>query len=230
MKLAKISIALIILFFRLDYCSSDVLQVTNLDRYAAMVNSEVILESQIQIERMMTQLYPGVIIEEIGKLTDQEILNRLINRLLLLNEARRFTQVSATEVDEKLNSIKTRVPETRLDSIINFAGINKDELFIRIRNQILIEKYIDYRIRSFIQIQPKEVDKYLNDHATELNLTGIAPDSESYQKIKQLAALDIREKAINKRLEDLLQKLRSEAEIRYFKTETQMKFSGNVRF
>ncbi len=104
---------------------------------------------------------------------NSEDLNRalqlLINQRMFALEAERLPRAAPTdtEINSAITEVLGRFPstaefESRLRSV-GFASV-KDDNFVRIMTQrVAIEKYLDFRFRSFIVITPDDEAKYYGD-------------------------------------------------------------------
>ena len=102
-----------------------------------------------------------------------EDLNRAlqlqINQRLFALEAERVPRAAPTQedVDAKIKDILAQFPSTidfvkRLNTV-GFGSIDDDN-FQRIMSQrVAIEKYLDFRFRSFVVITPNDEEKYYNE-------------------------------------------------------------------
>jgi hypothetical protein len=97
------------------------------------------------------------------------VLNLLINQHLIIQEAEKLPTIAPTdeEVRAAIDNLVRRFPsaadfERRLRSV-GFSS-KDDEQFRRIIEQrVEIEKYLDFRFRSFVVITPQEVADYYRD-------------------------------------------------------------------
>ena len=102
-----------------------------------------------------------------------EDLNRalqlLINQRLFALEAQRVPRAAPlqTEIDAEIKRVLTRFPSTaEFEKRLRIVGFDsvKDENFERIMAQrVAIEKYLDFRFRSFVVITPADEEKYYRD-------------------------------------------------------------------
>lgn len=97
-----------------------------LDRVVAIVNEEVILFSEFRDTFKKA-------IEADSKKTDVDVLNEMIDRLLLLEQAKQFG----------------------LKNTAHFKTLQD--------NDAIIEEYINRRIKPFIRITEKEINSYYNE-------------------------------------------------------------------
>ena len=101
-----------------------------------------------------------------------EILNRalrlLLDQRLILQEAERLPSIAPTdaEIRAAIEAIAKRFPagefERRLRRV-GFSSVEDDRLIEIIRQRVAIEKYLDFRFRSFTVVSPEEVANYYRD-------------------------------------------------------------------
>src|SRR2546423_3216977 len=102
-----------------------------------------------------------------------EELNRalqlIINQRLIVQEAEKLPPIAPTdeEVKAALNDLVKKFPspaefEQRLRSV-GFSSISDENLREIIRQRVAIEKYLDFRFRSFTVVTPQEVADYYRD-------------------------------------------------------------------
>jgi len=96
-------------------------------------------------------------------------LNLLINQRIFALEAERIPRdpPSEKEVADEINRILAQFPsaaefERRLRAV-GFQSVRDDNFERLITKRVAIEKYLDFRFRSFIVNTPEEVDRYYNN-------------------------------------------------------------------
>ncbi len=194
-----------------------------LDGFAAIVNGKVILESDISFEISLMDIENK---PEKKELFDRkEVLEKLIDRDLLLDQARRFTlkTISVKELNERIN---------RMDNVFGGAegrerflkqnGI--DELFWRIyiHNRMILENYIEQRFRTFARVTREQEDQFILNHIEELEL---APEMEPGKAVpedhhlRKIIRVLLSERIVQERINEFLKELRSSAIIVYSQDE-----------
>jgi hypothetical protein len=137
----------------------------------AIVNDEVILLSEFK-KAFQAAVNSGT------KKTKREILNEMINRILLLEEAKRF------RLGDSVLSQET--PE---------------------RNDMIINEYIERRIKAFIRIPFEELESY---YLKNKELFG---NKEFYEVRNEIEESLIKEK-LNKKLLEHIKELRKKSYVR----------------
>jgi hypothetical protein len=190
-----------------------------LDGFAVIVNGRVILDSEVTFEIALTMLKKD---PEIQSVPDRKaVLEKLIDRELLLDEARRFVPGSVTDkelaerierTDRVFNGMENRVAFCRANGV--------DETFWRgyVRNQVLLEKYIEQRFRTFVRVTRDQENQYISDHRSEL---GLEPDADPEEAVptghplRSVIQSLLAEQAVQERIADFLKDLRTSANLSY---------------
>jgi hypothetical protein len=145
-----------------------------LDRVVAVVNSQAILASDVDLEIRLSVLEPGS--EPAGALTPMRVLDQLIGRALIQQQMRQEEPHAEAppqpEVDSRLKEIRKEVPACVHENCTSDEGWKaflaahrltqqNVEAWLRVRLRIL--GFIEQRFRQGIRIQPQEVAAYYHD-------------------------------------------------------------------
>ncbi|MEO6587794.1 MAG: hypothetical protein ABIP06_00575 [Pyrinomonadaceae bacterium] len=97
------------------------------------------------------------------------VLQLLINQRLFALEAKRLpgAEITEAEIQEKIKDVLAQFPSTaefeRRLRLVGFDSV-RDENFLEImRQRVAIDKYLDFRFRSFIVITQEDEMKYYRD-------------------------------------------------------------------
>lgn len=138
-----------------------------INRIAAVVNDEVITEADVDAYLGTLQeedrMPPGG--PESGGMR-QAVLRRLIEQRVILHEARREGLViDADELAKRLDDIRQRFEsEEAFRQSLEEAQLPLERLKEQIRDQAMVERLIDAKVRATITVSPQEVAKELGDH------------------------------------------------------------------
>lgn len=179
-----------------------------LDRIEATVGDRVITKSEVDRAVEVESLQEGAKAKS-GPELRKEALDTMIDRMLLLEEARKFNivTVSQDEVDKAYESIKEGFPsEMEFEKALTKDEITPEELKDNLRDQILAAKYVNRRIRFFIRAGLDEQKKYYEDNKDKF---GGKSFDDVHDEIYNLLV----EKETDKKLEEYLKELRSKAKI-----------------
>jgi hypothetical protein len=94
------------------------------------------------------------------------VLNLLINQRLIFQEAEKLPAVAPTdrEVEDALKVLYNLFPSRAAFQLrVEKVGLSSDQLREIVRQRLVIDKYLDFRFRSFVVITPQEVADYYRD-------------------------------------------------------------------
>ncbi len=140
-----------------------------LDRVVAVVNGELVLESDVDEEQRMVALQPFR--DPTGKFSRDQAIERLIDRTLILQQAKLQAEAPITdvEVNAELQALRKGIPackEYQCETDAGWQRFLKDngftdaELRTRWRERMEVLRYIELRFRMGIQITPQEIKTY----------------------------------------------------------------------
>jgi hypothetical protein len=136
----------------------------------ATVNSGGVRPSLITYSDLLWQLalQPDTPIE--NPTTEQLVraLNLVISQRLILQEAEKLPAIEPTkkEIDDRLKEfIKLFPTQEEFYQRLARAGLYSDSEQLKeiVRQRLIIEKYLDFRFRSFTVVTQKEVEDYYRD-------------------------------------------------------------------
>ncbi len=138
------------------------------NRIVAIVNDAVITHADVAEEVngvLAEQDTPTLGSQDAGRL-QQAVLDRLIDRQLLLQEAKRVgVTLGSDEVIQRLELIRQRFgSEEAFQQSLRESQTSEEELKEHIRDQLLVQKLIEAKIRSTIVVSPQEVATALEQH------------------------------------------------------------------
>ncbi|MHB8173719.1 MAG: SurA N-terminal domain-containing protein [Nitrospirota bacterium] len=177
-----------------------------LDKIEAVVNDHVITKSDVDraVEVEKTKGTP-----EANRLAREKALDSLIDQALLIDEARKFNLATVTpeEVEEAFKQIRAKYPDEKaFEAALEKDEITRAELKNNLRDQILVVKYVDRRIRAFVRVTPDEEKKYYERHEKDFAAKSF---TEAEPDIKRL----LTERETNRKLDEYLRDLKSKADI-----------------
>ena len=137
------------------------------DKMVATVNGGVRIEL-ITYSDILWQLalQPDTPLANPGSETLNLALGRLIEQRLILQEADRLPTIAPTdaEIEAMLNQLVKQFPsQAEFQQRMARVGLNSEQLREIVRQRLTIEKYLDFRFRSFTIISQKEVNDYYNE-------------------------------------------------------------------
>jgi hypothetical protein len=141
------------------------------DRTVATVDDNVGQPELITYSDLLWQLalQPNVAISPPSSEDLNRALQLLINQRLIALEAERLPRSEPTdaEIDAKIKDVLANFPSTaEFEKRLRIVGFDsvKDDNFVRMMAQrVKIEKYLDFRFRSFVVITPENEAAYYRD-------------------------------------------------------------------
>jgi hypothetical protein len=138
--------------------SADPLQSTRVvDRIVARIEGDIILQSQVRELGAFQQLVDG------HAESDDKLLQELIEQWIVETEATasHFPQPAKSEVDRELLRINQQFPSPeKYASHLNELGLSSDQVRELLTRQIYVERYVDYKFRPTVQVEPADIDVY----------------------------------------------------------------------
>ena len=179
-----------------------------LDRVVAVVNDDVILESDVDEERRFEEIQPYRRVT--GDNTRERVLERLVDRALILQQAALEPEdaVSDKDLDEQLTTLRKDIPDCKLQyhcetddgwkKFLSAHGFTEEEFRERWRLRMELLKFIEVRFRNGIKISDAEIKEfyekrmlpeYAKRNVTPPQLDTIRKRIEEVQLQQQVGAL-----------------------------------------
>ena len=132
------------------------------DRIVARIEDDIILQSQVRELGAVQQLIDG------RAESDDKLLEELIEQWVVETEATasHFPQPAQSEVDRELLRLQGNFASPEKYAVrLNELGLSPAQVARLLGRQIYVERYLDYKFRPSVQIDPPEIDTY---YKTEL--------------------------------------------------------------
>jgi peptidyl-prolyl cis-trans isomerase SurA len=140
-----------------------------IDRVVAIVNGDLILDSDVDEERRFTAFQPYR--DPNGDFSRDNAIERLINRDLILQQIKLQPAANVPDADVKkeLDVVRKSIPECKQYGCETDAGWTKflaahgfteTELMARWRTRMEVLQFIEERFRMGIRIQPADIKDY----------------------------------------------------------------------
>jgi parvulin-like peptidyl-prolyl isomerase len=127
------------------------------DRIVARIEGDIILQSQVRELGAFQELIEG------HAESDDKLLEELIEQWVVETEATaaHFPQAVQSEVDRELARLMGQFsnPE-KYASRVSELGLSAAQVRRLLSRQIYDERYIDYKFRPSVQVQPADIDAY----------------------------------------------------------------------
>jgi peptidyl-prolyl cis-trans isomerase SurA len=193
-----------------------------LDRVIAVINGDVLLQSDVNEELRFAALEPFSVSP--GTDTLMRAGRRLANRTLILQQMRQQElgiKVTDEEVEKALTDLRAHLPKCRQYNCVTEEGwkaflaandLTEQEVFNHWKRRLAILKFIDIRFRSGIRISNEEIDSYYQKSIVpvfERQKEKPPPLSEISQRIQEI----LLQQHVNGLLQDWLNSLRDEGSV-----------------
>jgi len=196
------------------------------DRVIAVVNSDLILESDVQEELRFAAFEP---FRDRSHYTREQAVERLIDRDLILQQAKQQAEdaVTPAEVQTQLDELRKDIPACKqfhcetADGWAKFAaaqGFTVEEVNKRWQQRMETLKFVELRFRMGIRIEPADiktfydktlVPEYTRQHATPPKIDAV---SDRIQEV-------LLEQRVTSLLDDWLKSLRAQGSVRIIKPD-----------
>lgn len=138
------------------------------DKMVATVNSGAPQPDLITYSDLIWQiaLQPNAPVDHPSSEVLNGTLQTIINQRLILQEAEKLPTINPTdaEITTELNALIKLFPsQGDFMERVQRVGLTSEQLREIIRQRVAIDKYLDFRFRSFTVVTPKEVSDYYRD-------------------------------------------------------------------
>jgi hypothetical protein len=127
------------------------------DRIVAHIEGDIILQSQVRELGAFQQLIDG------HAESDDKLLDELIEQWVVETEATasHFPQPAQSEMERELTRLRQQFanPE-KYASRLNELGLSAAQVRQLLSRQIYVERYLDYKFRPSVQVEPAEIQAY----------------------------------------------------------------------
>ncbi len=197
-----------VLFFFSLFLQASVLQAELVDRIVAAVNSEVITWSDLQHAVGFNAAFAGG--ARSGKNIQAETLGGLINRRLLIQEARRlkFADVTEQDIGAEVDKLRKRLgSEKAFAGFLAGLGMTEEQLGRMLGERLLVERFIEKKIGLFVRVNREEAQKYYDEHPGEFQ-------GKRFQEVHKAISAALSEQKLDRQLVKYLGELKNRADIR----------------
>lgn len=176
--------------------------IQNLDKVVAVVNDDVITERELQKRIGFLKIEASHALMPPENILRNQVLNVMIDQLIALQAATRAgVDVDSEEVNQAIDSLLKRnhLSKTMLEKLLYEQNLNMHDYHAMVRNELVIQQFLQREVGSRITIPKEEVDKYLHslaydhNHITEYLLSDILislpdiPSSDAVQSANEKA-------------------------------------------
>jgi hypothetical protein len=195
-----------------------------LDRVVAIVNGDLILESDVDAEERFAAFQP---FSEPKPVSREELVDRLIDRSVILQQMALQPQMPIPDVrvDGELTTLRKSIPKCAAyhcetdagwEKFVADQGFTMDELRERWRQRMQVLEFIEYRFRMGIRIEQADIDDYYKNTMVPVYASEkVTPPAEATiaDRIQEI----LLQQQVNKLLDDWLTALRAQGSVRIMK-------------
>ncbi|MDR3744922.1 MAG: SurA N-terminal domain-containing protein [Acidobacteriaceae bacterium] len=194
-----------------------------MDRVVAVVNGDLILQSDLDEETRMAAFQP---FDDRTPATQEKLIERLIDRTLILQQIRQQPQVAINEaqLDAELAALRKNIPQcvayhcatdAGWEKFVEAQGFTLAELRDRWRQRMQVLRFVEERFRMGIRISQPEIDAYYAKLITEYRAEKVTPPAEDTiaDRIQEI----LLQQQVDRLLDDWLTSLRAEGSVKIVK-------------
>jgi peptidyl-prolyl cis-trans isomerase SurA len=199
-------------------------QQVTLDRVVAIVNGDLILESDVDAEERFAAFQP---FSEPKPVTEDQLNERLIDRTLIQQQMALQPEapIPDAEVDAELRTLRKAIPKCAAyhcetdagwKKFIEDRGFTVEEVQDRWRRRMEVLRFIEDRFRMGIRIMPADVDAYYKTTMLpmyEKEKAPAPPEATIADRIQEI----LLQQRVDSLLEDWLNALRAQGSVRVLK-------------
>ncbi len=201
-----------ILLLALLPCAAEVV-----DRIVAVVNKQVILQSELEQTLHVEFLLQGKPLNKVTGPEQQTVLEQLIDRDLLEQQSMHpeLLNPTAEELAAHMREVRAQLGATdneRWQALLASYGVTEQDVEEQVSSQLRILKFVDRRFRALAQIDRTAINAYYQEKLLpqlRKQNAPLPPLNEVAPKIEKILA----EQRIDELLSSWLQTLRSQSHI-----------------
>ena len=195
-------------FFVALLCIPALAQAERIDHIVAAVNNDIITSLDLEQAVSINEALSGPA-QDRNKLM-KETRDGLVNRLLLLQEARRlkFVELSEQDTRSQVEAFKKRLgsPEA-FAAFLSSSRMTSRDLERMLGDRLVVERFIEKKIGLYVRVGREEAQRYFDSHVAQYK----GKDFPEVQK--QITSILVGQE-LDKQVEKYLADLRSAASIR----------------
>ena len=188
------------------------------DRMVAVVNRQVILQSELEQAARIEFLLQGRSLDQLNQAEMQAVLDRMIDQALLEQQILNTPMLdpSPEEIAARIHEVRAQIPGATDDqawrSMLVTYGVTEEDVEKQIATQLRILRFIDLRFRSLAHVDRASIFNYYTDKLLpELRKQG-APEPPLNQVSDKIEKV-LTEQRIDELLNSWLQTLRTQVHI-----------------
>jgi len=141
---------------------------------------------------------------------ESETLDGLINRRLLVQEARRlrFVEVSDQDISSERDKLAQRFGSQRaFTDFLSEQSMTEQELSRMLGEQLLVERFVEKKVGLFVRVSREQAQKFFDEQAARF-------PGKRFQDVQKIIYGLLTQQKIEQQLDQYVAELRSKADIR----------------
>lgn len=190
---------------------------TVVEEIVARVNNQIITRSQYQHEQQQLTdeakqdpTRPDKLLAD----NQKDVLRGLIDRQLLLEKGKQLGITADTDLIKRLDDIRKQMNLKSMDELEKAAesqGVSFEDFKQNMRTEIITQQVIQHEVSPHINVTSEEVQKFYNDHKSELSHPEAVKLSEILISTEQAGDDQAKIDAAKAKADDLLKQIRGGA-------------------
>ena len=148
------------------------------DRVLAKVGERLITLSDVRMVQRFGLIDAGT--------SDRVVLDRLIERFLVLEEVERYAPAEppTADVQRRVDEVRGRfASEDEFASALRLSGIEAARIHQWARNDLRIEQYLEQRFAGTVEPTADDIEAYLRQHRADLEQEAGAADAAALERL-----------------------------------------------
>lgn len=148
------------------------------DRVLAKVGERLITLSDVRMVQRFGLIDAGA--------SDRLVLDRLIERFLVLEEVERYAPAEppAADVQRRVDEVRGRfASEEAFASALRLSGIEAARIHQWARNDLRIQQYLEQRFAGTVEPTADDIETYLGQHRADLEREAGAADAAALERL-----------------------------------------------
>src|SRR5215469_16582166 len=139
------------------------------DRIVAVVNRQVILQSQLEQAARVEFLLQGRSLDQLNQAEMQAVLDRMIDQDLLEQQIANTPLLDPTreELAARLHEVRDQIPGAGDDAawrrMLGNYGVTEEDIQKQLATQLRILRFIDLRFRNLAHVDRASINNYYTD-------------------------------------------------------------------
>jgi len=177
------------------------------DHIVAAVNQEVITSSDLTHAVALNMRLGN---NKDQKTLESETLEGLINRRLLVQEARRlrFVEITDQDISAETEKLKKRFGSDKtFNDFLSEQGMTEQELSRMLGEQLLVEHFVEKKVGLFVRVNRDQVQNFFDQNAALYQ-------GKSFPEVQKMIYALLLKRKTEQQLDQYVAELRSKADIR----------------